>query len=148
MFYIDTSVIVAYYCPEPLSEKAESFITTHVQPAISSLTEVEFFSAISRKIREGGINQTDASRIIAKFLAHIDDYFYTRLLIEPHHYMLARDWIGQFNAPLRSLDALHLAVASSAGLTFITADEALSKSAKLLAVNAIFLQATQATENK
>ena len=23
MFYIDTSVIVAYYCPEPLSEKAE-----------------------------------------------------------------------------------------------------------------------------
>ena len=51
MFYVDTSVIVAYYCTEPLSEKAEDFVTTHARPAISNLTELELFSAISRKIR-------------------------------------------------------------------------------------------------
>ena len=139
MFYVDTSAIVAYYCPEPLSEKAESFLTAHVRPAIGALTEVELFSALSRKIREGGMNRTDVSRIISKFLAHVDSLFYTRVSIELNHYRLARDWIGQFNTSLRSLDALHLAVTSSEGLTLITADEGLSKSAETLAVDAVLL---------
>ena len=42
MIYADTSVLVAYYCPEPLSEKAEALLTTHEQPVISALAEVEF----------------------------------------------------------------------------------------------------------
>ena len=46
MFYIDTSVVAAYYCPEPLSEKAEDFFTSHLQPAISSLTEGELFQPL------------------------------------------------------------------------------------------------------
>lgn len=139
MFYMDTTVIVAYYCPEPLSEKAEAFVTTHARPAISSLTELELFSAISRKIREGGLDRKDGSRIIAKFLSHLDDLFYAKLPIEPHHYRLARDWIGQFTTSLKSLDAIHLAVASSEGATLITADEGLAKSAASLAVDAVLL---------
>ena len=49
MIYIDTSVIAAYYCPEPLSEKVDDFFISHPQPAISSLTVVELFSAIARR---------------------------------------------------------------------------------------------------
>ena len=139
MFYVDTSVIVAYYCPEALSEKAEAFIITHTRPGISLLTELELFSAISRKIREGSMDRKDGSRIIAKFLSHLDDLFYTRLSIEPHHYRLARDWIGQFTISLRSLDAIHLAIASSEGATLITADEGLAKSAESFAVENILL---------
>jgi len=140
MVYLDTSIIAAYYCPEPLSEKVEAFIIAQTQPVISSLTEIELFSAISRKIREGQLKRADGGRIIAKFMAHVDDNFYTKLLIKPNHYKLARDWIGQFNSSLRSLDAIHLAVTSSEGLTIITADENLSKSAKKFAVKTIFLK--------
>jgi len=139
MFYVDTTVLVAYYCPEPLSEKAEAFITAHTRPAISNLSELELFSAISRKIREGGLDRADGSRIVAKFLSHLDDLFYTKLIIEPYHYRLARDWIGQFTTSLRSLDAIHLAVASSERVTLITADEGLAKSAASLAVDAVLL---------
>jgi len=139
MFYVDTTVLVAYYCPEPLSEKVEAFITAHTRPALSNLSELELFSAISRKILEGGLDRADGSRIVAKFLAHLDDLFYTKLIIEPHHYRLARDWIGQFTTSLRSLDAIHLAVASSEGATLITADEGLAKSAVSLAVDAVLL---------
>jgi predicted nucleic acid-binding protein len=39
MYYIDTSVIVAYYCPEALSDKAEDFLSKIDRPNISSLTE-------------------------------------------------------------------------------------------------------------
>lgn len=140
MFYVDTSVLVAYYCPEPLSEKSETFLVTHGRPAISNLTEVEVFSAIARKIREGGMNRKDAIRVTTKFLSHLDNQIYERYPIEPQHYRLARDWLGQFTLALRSLDALHLAVASSEGATLVTADKTLAKSAGLLAVDTILLR--------
>ena len=140
MFYLDTSIIVAYYCPEPLSEKVENIITDHAMPAISSLTELELFSAISKKIREGSMDCNDGNKIIAQFLAHMDDLFYDRLPIESHHYTLARDWIGRFTSPLRSLDAIHLAVASLSASTLITADKSLAKSAEMLSVDVYLIK--------
>jgi predicted nucleic acid-binding protein len=140
MFYIDTSVIVAFYSPEPLSEKAEALLMAHLHPAISTLTEVEMFSALSRKIREGGLSRKDAGRIGAKFLSHVDGHFYTHLFVEPHHYRLARDWIGIFHTNLKTLDALHLAIAHEEGLTFVTADQKLAASAKVLALDVVMLK--------
>ena len=138
-FYIDTSVLVAYYCPEPLSDNAEKFLTAHLQPAISGLTEIELFSAVSRKVREAGISKKDANRILATFVSHIDSKFYTCIDVQPHHYRLARDWIGLFRLGLKSLDAIHLAIASSEGLTIVSADRNLLRSAEALSVNVVFL---------
>ncbi len=45
MVYLDTSVLVAYYCPEALSRQVQNLMREEVKPALSSLTEVEFFSA-------------------------------------------------------------------------------------------------------
>jgi hypothetical protein len=131
--------LVAYYYPEPLSEKAEKFLTTHLQPSISALTELELFSAVSRKVREGGINKRDANRILATFVSHIDNKFYTYLPVQQHHYRLARDWIGLFKFGLKSLDALHLAIASSEELTIVSADRSLLRSAEALARNVVAL---------
>ena len=138
--YVDTSVLVAYYCPEPLSQKVEDFITVQLKPAISALTEVELFSALSRKVREEGMGRKDASRIASKFISHVDHFMYAFLSLEDHHYRLARDWIGLFKFPLRSLDALHLAIAASEKLTVVTADRNLSNSAKALGIGAILLK--------
>jgi len=44
------------------------------------------------------------------------------------------DWISQFSTTLRSLDALHLAIADSNNLTLITADIKLSNSAMYFGV--------------
>ncbi len=140
MYYVDTSVLVAYYCPESLSESAESFLMTHGRPAVSSLTEVEFFSALSRKIRESEMDRKDAHRIKAKFFSHLDGGFYVRLPVRSHHYSLARDWIGLFNTKLKTLDAVHLAIASAEGLRLVTADQDLHDSAKALAQEVLLLK--------
>ena len=50
MVYVDTSVLVAYYSPEKLSERAEEFLIGQDRVAISNLTELELFSALSRKV--------------------------------------------------------------------------------------------------
>jgi len=140
MFYVDTSLLAAYYCPEGLSEKAEIFLTTHSPLSISNLTELEMFSALSRKVREKELNRPTASRILAKFLSHLYGRFYTCFSVETQHFRLARDWIGQFNTGLKSLDAIHLAVASLEGARLATADRNLAESAKILAMDAVLIE--------
>ena len=138
--YIDTSVLVAYYCPEPLSEKVEAFLVAQEEPAISALTEVEFFSAISRKVREKAIDRKDAIKVGAQFVSHLDAGYYLRHPVEDRHYQVAKSWISLFQLSLRTLDALHLAICSLKRLTLATADPGLFKSAKGLAIDTIFIQ--------
>jgi predicted nucleic acid-binding protein len=140
MVYVDTSVLVAYYCPEPLSEKVETFITAQSKLTISALTEIEMFSALSRKVREKAMDRHDAGRVTAKFISHLDGHYFTYVPVETHHFRLARDWIGMFKLNLRTLDALHLAIASSEGLSIVTTDKNLLKSAKGLGLTSILLE--------
>jgi predicted nucleic acid-binding protein len=107
------------------------------QPSISDLTEVELLSALSRKARARELDPTEAQRIAAQFLAHLEANLYTRLPMERRHYKLARDWLARFTTPLRTLDALHLAVAGSEGLRLVTADRTLARSARHLGIAAV-----------
>ena len=59
--YIDTSLLAAFYCPEPLSDIAEQLITSMDSPVISALTEVELYSAVARKKRMKEINSDNSN---------------------------------------------------------------------------------------
>jgi uncharacterized protein len=132
MAYLDTSILVAYYCPEPLSEAAEKVLRRVNQPSISALAEVEFVSALSRKMREKTLDREDARRILIEFESHLNQLLFKRIPLERDHYTLAYSWLSQFAIPLRTLDALHLAVASKNSLEIITADRGLAQSAAKL----------------
>jgi predicted nucleic acid-binding protein len=134
--YLDTSVLVAYYCPEPLSRRVQELLVESVKPAMSCLTEVELYSAVARKVRWEEISGVDGNRILAKFSSHMDMNLFTILPIDDHHWRLARSWIGLFSTPLRTLDALHLAVASAGEFVLITANKSLRRSADILGVEA------------
>jgi predicted nucleic acid-binding protein len=132
--YIDTSVLVPYYCPEALSQVAERTLRGDPHPAVSDLVEVEFFSALARKVRAREMLATDARRTGEAFLGHLQAAMYTRLAVQRRHYEAARGWLARFTPPLRALDALHLALADSEGLRLATADQNLSRSARNLGV--------------
>lgn len=134
MIYLDTSVVIPFYLPEVLSETVEQLFRTEPELAISQLVEVEFFSAISRRLRMAEINPEQTRQIATLFQNHLEDGFYTRFAVEPIHYNRARNWISQFNTALRTLDALHLAIAASNNLPLITADEGLAQAADALGV--------------
>lgn len=125
---------MAYYCPEPLSSPVQRLLRRQRQPVVSDLTEVEMMSAISRKVREGTMSRQDARKVAAVFLTHLDAGHYARLSLEPAHFRTAREWISAFDVPLRTLDALHLAVAYLKGLRLATADGALARSARMVGV--------------
>ncbi len=134
MAYIDTSVLVAYYCPEPLSKAAQRFVSNLDEPTISPLVELELYSAVATKVRTGELEQAAANRIVSLFDSHVTDQLYRKLAIEAREFLLAREWIGRFTTPLRTLDALHLARAFTSGLPLLTADRALAGSASVLGV--------------
>ncbi len=136
MYYIDTSVLAAYYCPEPISDMAENYILSERRPAISQLTEVELASAVSRKVREKTLSENNGLRILDEFQSHIDASMYTYLILDSRHYRLARSWISRFSTPLRTLDALHLAVSAVSDTALITADNQLAESAAKLGIEA------------
>lgn len=135
MGYIDTSVLVAYYCPEPLSAVAQSEMAALATPTISRLAEVELYSAVALKVRTGELDIPSANRIVSQFDVHLAAGLFAMVTPDSGHYSLARDWIGRFNTPLRTVDALHLALAFSHGLRVLTSDQAMARSAAVLGVD-------------
>ena len=138
MAYIDTSVLTAYYCPEPMSQKAQA-ILRNKKPTLSSLTELELFSAVAKKVRTAELAKTDAHRIIAQFSAHVDSGLFVVVAVENQHWRLARGWLGLFSTALRTLDALHLAIASCEELELVTSDKVLYQAGTELGVMVQFL---------
>ena len=140
MAYIDTSVLVAYYCPEPLSATAEKVIRGADAPAISPLTEVEFCSALAIKVRTRELNMKVAERLLSQFRVHLEERLYRIVPVETKEYLLAADWIGRFAVPLRAVGALHLATAFSNGLELVTADKNLARSARHFGVEHVLIK--------
>lgn len=134
MRYIDTSVIVAFYLPERISAKVQKLFAAIDVVAISPLSEVELCSAISRRVRTRELSIGDAMKVISRFRVHIDDGLYEIVPVTPRAYALARDWLASFQTPLRTLDALHLAVAFGGDSTLVSADRELVHSARYCGV--------------
>ena len=134
MIYLDTSVVVPLYWSEALTNTVEELLVNESELGLSDLTWVEFGSAIARRVRMGEISRESAREIIEQFQAHIDAELYTLIEVEPIHYRIARGWIGGLETSLRTLDALHLAMAYSRDIRLVTADAGLANSAAALGV--------------
>ena len=130
--YIDTSVLAAYYCPEPISTLAERTLRSLSSPMISELTLVEFTSAVSRKVRENTLAREEGTRVLTQFESHVEEGYYLILPVRTVDYRMARSWLAQLHGTLRTLDALHLAVAQAAGASTLTADRRLAGEAQAI----------------
>jgi predicted nucleic acid-binding protein len=128
--YVDTSVLGAYYCPEPLSHAAEAALLRLQEPCISPLTEVEFASLIARKRRLRELSEREAGEVLRLFGQHVADGYYRRLSLGAEHFLRARDLIASMTSALGTLDALHLSVTLSAGIPLLTADRDFARAAR------------------
>ena len=68
--YLDTSLLVAVYVPETLTGKVLQLLKEPIIVFISSLVEVEFYSALSRKLRMGELRASQCRRITGLFDRH------------------------------------------------------------------------------
>jgi len=127
--YIDTCVLMAFYCPEPLSDIADEAISAVTEPVISPMVELELFAAMASKVRTRELTRPDADAAMGQFRTQIDDGYFRVVTIGRREIDLAKDWLSRFTSPLRTLDALHMAAAFANNEILLTADKALAKSA-------------------
>ena len=129
-------MLIAYYCPEPLSETAQRALAEEGERTISSLVELEFVSALSRKVRNREMSRKHAHHVLAVFQSHLEQGIYIRLGLDAAHFARAREWLATFDIKLQTLDALHVAVAAVKGCTFLTADKVLARACAKVGVTA------------
>jgi predicted nucleic acid-binding protein len=110
--YLDTSALAKWYLNEPLSEQFEAYIREQSSAAISRLTVVEFRCLLARRRRVGEITKSVESRVYASFEQDVGVGFLQVYPVADEHLIAALSLITRLGRyPLRTLDALHLAIA-------------------------------------
>lgn len=110
--YLDTSALAKWYLNEPFSDEFAAFIQKQSAAAVSRLTVVEFRCLLARRRRAGDISRTIESRVYATFETDIGAGFLVVHPVADEHVAAAAEMISRLGRyPLRTLDALHLAVA-------------------------------------
>ena len=132
--YFDTSALAKWYLNEVNSDEVERYLQKHGSVSISELTVVEMRSLLARLRRERKIDSRLENRIFGVFKEDI------RLGFLSCHPLPGRVMEGAVNlitmlseAPLRTLDALHLTIAREImAEVIVTADRVMSAAARAM----------------
>ncbi len=132
--YIDTSALAKWYLNEPRSEDFEAFITQQQSAAISRLVVIEFRCLLARRRRAGDLSPRMAKRAVGAFEDDIRQGFLYVHPLDDRHALAAVEIVSLLNRHhLRSLDALHLAIARDLDSPLIaTADRVMIAAAEAL----------------
>ena len=132
--YLDTSVLAKWYFSEPNSEQVSDYIIGLDSAVISTLTKTEMRCLLARRKRMQEFGADLEGQIYATFLDDIAQGHLTLLKVEDKHLETATNLISILpNHALRTLDALHLAIAQHHGLPVIaTADKLFANAAEVL----------------
>lgn len=118
--YIDSSALAKLYVPENQSDEVDAYLRGKVGLMISELVITEVLSAVARRKRERELNSQVANRIRDALLADADSGVFTRLQLDPAvHREAERLMLTATSVPMRTLDALHLALAFSGAATHL-----------------------------
>ena len=134
--YLDTSALLKWYLQEPYSDEFCEFIQRQPGARISSLTITEMHCTLARLTRSREISASYAAEAIATFSAQTTAGYIVPLPVQDDHFSHATEFIDKLKLPLRTLDALHLAVAHATDCKeFATADKIQAKAARALGMN-------------
>ncbi len=132
--YVDTSALAKRYIDEAGSDDFDAFLAKCPRVRISRLAVVEFRCLLQRRRRAGEIDVAYEQAALADFA---DDVGCGYIQIEPlvdRHAVVARELIDRLSGhSLRTLDALHLAIAQGVGASVLaTADRDMVRAAQAL----------------
>jgi predicted nucleic acid-binding protein len=128
--YVDSSALAKLYVPEPESDRLDAFLRGRRDLLISELTITEVLSAVARKRREGMLDVSQASEIRNAILADADSGSFSRLDLSPLvHREAERLLLHVESAALRTLDALHVALAQQGSAATIATYDARMRAA-------------------
>jgi predicted nucleic acid-binding protein len=132
--YLDASAILPILIAEPGSAAVDAFILGAGEDLIvSEFAAAEVASALSRLVRTGTLEQTDAAERLADFddwrAAATQDFD-----LQHSDIRLANAFVRRFELMMRAPDALHAAVCRRGDHRLVTLDRRLAAAARQLGV--------------
>jgi uncharacterized protein len=129
--YLGTSVVVALLKPELLSDRADRFIRENPTGLIvSDFTAAEFASAVARWVRRQELSMSQGRSALESFDHWLERT--QRVEISPADVAVASTFLRRLDLPLRTPDALHIAIAQRLGARLVTFDRQMAASAQAL----------------
>jgi hypothetical protein len=136
IIYFDTSVLVAYYTVEERTNEARDIVAKTELPVVSDLGIAEFNVVVRRKQLDGYLSSDAAESVLDLFDQHLRDIF-VRVPIDSGHVEATRRLPLQIDRPLRTLDAIHLAIAFDVNGLLATFDDRLHGAGRSLGLDVI-----------
>lgn len=134
-YYLDTSFVVSAFSDEPKTAQCQQWLEDNIDSdlLISDWVNTEFSSAVSLKIRTKEITVEQRAEIGARWRRAVRKNF-AIAKIGKRHFEVAAQMADNHRLALRTGDALHIAVAQSAGYTLVTLDKRMAEAAVELGV--------------
>jgi uncharacterized protein len=132
--YLDSSILVALFTDDPLTDRAKAFLATDPFPmVISDFASAEFASAIARRVRMQNITPDNARIGFSSFdiwkgraARHVET--------EPSDIAAAAAFLRRLDLNLRTPDALNIAIAQRIGASLATFDAGMIANSRSLGV--------------
>jgi predicted nucleic acid-binding protein len=139
--YVDSSAFAKLYVPEAESSRIDGYLQGRRDVMISELVITEVISAVARRTREGLLSARRAREIQHAVMSDVTSGCFRRLDLSPSvHREAERMLLSTESVPLRTLDALHIALAFSGSATrMITFDSRLADAAVLHGLHVVQL---------
>ena len=130
--YLDTSVFVALLTDDLFTRHADRYLRESVETvSVSDIGAAEYASVLARRVRTGVITASQARASFATF-----DAWRMRaarqLELDAADVAAADAWLRGLEPPLRTLDALHIAIAQRIDATLVTFDQRMAAAARAL----------------
>jgi predicted nucleic acid-binding protein len=130
VIYVDTSLLLAVYTLEARSEEANQILQSSNEIFISDLTVAEFLVGLARKVKLAVLSSGQSETARASFEAHLSEGLFQRIPLRSAHAEAAGELASRSGVMLRTLDAIHLAVASKLETPLATFDTRLADAAR------------------
>ena len=130
--YLDTDIVGALLISEPLSDRAQHYLDEcQEELLVSDLTAVEFSSLVARRVRTREFTIDQARLSLSNFDAWAA-LLTQRIDISSADLTVAMTFLRRLDLPLRTLDAIHLAVVQRLNATLATFDQQMAVAARVL----------------
>ncbi len=137
--YVDTSALIKWFIEEKNSSLVDTFFEQKLNYSISDLVILEFECTLRRIQRSGKITESYRLKAMQTLAEQIQDQWFEKVNLSNQNFKNAKHLIEQVSPlALRSLDALHLAIIQSHGITWLaTSDTEMGDAAKKLGLNVV-----------
>jgi predicted nucleic acid-binding protein len=135
--YLDASVLVALFVADVWAVRIESVLRARSPVLlVSDFAAAEFASAISRHVRTGSMEAETARRVFVTFDAWTARAA-QRAITTSADVAVAAAFLRRLDLPLRTPDALNIAIAQRVATALMTFDEKIAASAKALGMSVV-----------